>query len=85
MQSAVHEHGLDRLARPDTGGSGQRRAFRRGDPSVASSQHLPGMGRLEAAPQVLQTLASGIRAIAAAREPLGAASSRLEVAEGLTL
>ena len=33
----------------------------------------------------LETLASGIRAIAAAREPLGAASSRVEVTEGLTL
>ena len=33
----------------------------------------------------LRTLAAGIRALAAAREPLGAASSRVEVAEGLVL
>ena len=41
--------------------------------------------RLKLTEAKLQTLASGIRAIAAAREPLGAASSRVEVAKGLTL
>ena len=41
--------------------------------------------RLRLTEAKLRTLASGIRAIAAAREPLGAASSRVEVAEGLVL
>lgn len=54
--------------------------------SAAGSEVEPALlQRLKLTEAKLQTLASGIRAIAAAREPLGAASSRLEVAEGLTL
>ena len=54
--------------------------------SVAGSGVEPALfQRLKLTEAKLQTLASGIRAIAAANEPLGAASSRIEVAEGLTL
>lgn len=54
--------------------------------SRAGSEVEPALlQRLKLTEAKLQTLASGIRAIAAAREPLGAASSRIEVAEGLTL
>jgi delta-1-pyrroline-5-carboxylate synthetase len=87
--TAVRVAALENLAAGLLARSGEILAANAADLAAASekgSDVEPALlQRLKLTEAKLETLASGIRAIAAAREPLGAASSRVEIAEGLTL